>query len=114
LADHGRVVADGTSLSLAGTYAAQGAHTLALRPERLTLGPGTGRGLVAGIVELASYLGATREHLVRIGPDQRLLVRDPTAGAARLHAPGAAVTLSWDLGAERLFDSGGRAVPLRS
>jgi putative spermidine/putrescine transport system ATP-binding protein len=111
LADHGHAVADGASLSLAGAYAARGDCTLALRPERLTIGPGApGAGLIQGTVELASYLGATREHLIRIGPNQRLLIRDLTAGAARLHPPGEAVTLTWDLGAERLFDRAGRAV----
>jgi putative spermidine/putrescine transport system ATP-binding protein len=114
VADHGRAVADGTAVSLAGAYAARGECTLALRPERLMIGPGGRAGLVQGTVELASYLGATREHLVRIGPNQRLLVRDMTAGAARLHAPGEAVTLSWDVGAERLFDSAGHAVPALS
>jgi putative spermidine/putrescine transport system ATP-binding protein len=111
LADHGLAVADGASLSLAGAYTARGDCTLALRPERLTIGPGApGAGLIQGTVELASYLGATREHLVRIGPNQRLLVRDLTAGVARLHAAGEAVTLTWELGAERLFDGAGRAV----
>ena len=108
----GCATADGAMLSLAGAYPVQGACTVALRPERLAIGPGAaGRGQVQGTVELASYLGATREHLVRIGPAQRLLVRDPTAGAPTLHAADTPVTLTWDLGAERVFDAAGRAVP---
>ena len=101
----GTFAAGGAVLRLAGRYAA-GPGTLALRPERLALGaPGT--GCADGVVELASYLGATREHLVRLGPDLRVLVRDPTGGAGRLHAAGEAVAVQWDAGGERLFDQGG-------
>jgi len=61
--------ADGAAMQLAGVFAGSGRCTLALRPERLSLGPqgGQGPGTAPGVVELASYLGATREHLVRIG-----------------------------------------------
>jgi hypothetical protein len=38
------------------------------------------------------------------------VVRDATAGAGRLHAPGEQVSLQWDLGAERVFDGSGRPV----
>jgi putative spermidine/putrescine transport system ATP-binding protein len=114
LADGGSAMADGARIQLAGCYAAGGPCTIALRPERLSIGSGTpGAGAVQGTVELSSYLGATGEHLVRIGPTQRLLVRDLTAGAARLRPPGETVTLTWDLGAERLFDGAGRAVEVR-
>jgi hypothetical protein len=69
------------------------------------IGP-AGAGL-NGTVELGSYLGAVREHLVRIEPGLRLLVRDTTAGEGRLHAPGEPVSLQWDLTAERVFDEAG-------
>jgi putative spermidine/putrescine transport system ATP-binding protein len=107
LSDGKTFVVDGTALHLAAPYAANGACTLALRPERLWLeAPGvTAPGAVAGTVELASYLGPVREHLVRIGPDTRLLVRDSTAAAGRLHASGEAVSVRWDTGAERVFDA---------
>jgi len=97
----------GTALRLAGQYADAGACTLALRPERLTLDmPGvTAPGSVAGVVELASYLGPVREHLVRIGPDCKLIVRDSTAVAGRLHAPDETVSIRWDIGAERVFNA---------
>jgi len=65
-----------------------------------------GGGQADGVVELASYLGATREHLVRLGPDLAVVVRDPTGGAVRLHQAGEAVGLRWDLGAERVFGAG--------
>jgi len=104
LAD-GVVAAGGAVLRLAGRYDGAGACTLALRPERVRLAaPGTGKA--DGVVELSSYLGAVREHLVRLGPELRVLVRDPTGGGGRLHPAGEAVGLRWDLAAERVFDAG--------
>ena len=106
----GAVSAGGAVLRLAGRYGGAGGCTLALRPERLGLvAPGAGH--VDGVVELASYLGATREHLVRLGPDLQVVVRDPTGGAGRLCAAGEAVGVRWDLGAERVFDAGGAPLP---
>ena len=84
-----RGVAGGAGCRLPGTIAGAGAGTLALRPERLLWSrPARRRRGVRGTVELAAYLGAVREHLVRVGPELRLLVRDPTAAAGRLHAAG--------------------------
>jgi putative spermidine/putrescine transport system ATP-binding protein len=105
LHDGGAMTVDGAAIRLAGRYAGAGPCTLALRPERLAIGAGAGPGQVEGVVELASYLGAVREHVVRIGPEQRIVVRDPTGGAGRLHDAGETVVLSWDAGAERLFDA---------
>ena len=108
LAD-GSVRVDGAVLALAGHHRGQGACTLALRPERLSLGaPGSGN--LDGVVELASYLGPVREHLVRVGTDQRIVVRDTTAQAGALLSPGAPVGVSWDDGAERLFDATGTPI----
>ena len=107
----GTASCDGAPLQLASRYAATGAATLALRPERLSLGVMSGGGRVSGHVELAAYLGAVREHVVRIGPEQRVIVRDGTAGEAGLYPEGAAVTLHWSSDAERLFDASGAAVP---
>ena len=104
LADGNGFTIDGAAIGLAGRYPGAGPATLALRPERISL-DGGGAGHVQGVVELASYLGAVREHLVRIGAGQRIVVRDLTQGAARLHAPGEAVTLRWDIGGERVFDA---------
>ncbi len=105
----GGLSVDGALIALAGPYAASGAATLALRPERLTLGPpgGSGPGSVAGTVELASYLGPVREHLVDIGTAQRIVVRGATAQPGPLLAAGEPVTVHWDAGAERLFDAAG-------
>ena len=102
----GGVLVDGVRLDLAGRYAGNGACTLALRPERLRIN-GDGPGRVPAVVELASYLGPAREHLVRIAPDRHLLVREPTATAGRLHDAGDTVTVTWDMAAERVFDEAG-------
>jgi len=105
--------ADGAAMQLAGVFAGSGRCTLALRPERLSLGPqgGQGPGTAPGVVELASYLGATREHLVRIGTALRVVVRDTTARAAPLLSAGDPVTVHWDAGAERLFDAADAPMP---
>ncbi len=109
------VTAGGVAFHLAGRYAGTGACTLALRPERLSIAVASGMqdspGSVAGTVELASYLGAIREHLVRIGTDTRVVVRDQTTGGGRLHSVNDPVTLRWDTGAERLFDADGAPLP---
>ena len=102
----GTMTAGGATIDLAGQYAAAGACTLALRPERLRLTP-PGPGSMQGRVELASYLGPVREHLVQVGDGLRIIVRDSTAAPGPLLAPGEPVTLHWDAGAERLFDAAG-------
>ncbi len=111
-AEAGGAEAGGAALQLAGVFAGSGRCTLALRPERLSLGPqgGQGPGTAPGVVELASYLGATREHLVRIGP-VRVVVRDTTARAAPLLSAGDPVTVRWDAAAERLFDAADAPMP---
>ena len=102
----GTFAAGGAVLRLAGHYDGSGPGTLALRPERLTLAE-PGAGSVDGVVEMASYLGAVREHLVRLGPDLTVLVRDSTAGPGRLHPAGVAVGVHWDTRGERLFGPDG-------
>ena len=103
---------EAASLHLAARYAGGGACTLALRPERVRIADGSGdAGHVGGTVELASYLGPVAEHLVRIGPERHLIVRESTAGGARLHPAGASVTVAWNDDAERLFDADGAPMP---
>ena len=112
----GRFVAQGVALHLAGAYAGgAGPATLALRPERLSVvppgppgpAPGPAPGTVPGTVTLASYLGATREYLVRIGPELDLIVHDGTGRGGALPAIGTAVTVRWDEEAERVFSADG-------
>ena len=100
---------EGAAIELAGRYGGQGGCTLALRPERLRLGPagGTGPGSMPAVVELASYLGPVREHLVHVGADLRAIVRDTTARPGPLLTAGEPVTVHWDAGAERVFDAAG-------
>lgn len=102
----GRMQVDGADISLAGRHAGRGACTLALRPERLSLG-GSGPGRMEAVVELVSYLGPVREHLVRVGGGQRVVVRESTARDGALLSPGTPVTVRWDTGAERVFDASG-------
>lgn len=95
---------------LASTYAPQPACRLALRPERIVMAPSAGHAGgpgVTGTIELATYLGATSEYLVRIGPDRRLVVRS-SVGAD--HRAGERVFLRWSAQDERVFDSQDRVV----
>ena len=102
----GTLDVDGATITLASGATIPGKATLALRPERLSFdGPGTGR--VAATVELASYLGPVREHLLRIGENHRIIMRDSTARSGPLLSPGTPVTVRWNETAERLFDAAG-------
>jgi putative spermidine/putrescine transport system ATP-binding protein len=114
-------LSDGTRLELAGAcivpagrYPFSGDATLAVRPERISLGPAgdASPARVVGQVELSTYLGAVVEHSVRIGADIRVLLRGPAngVGAARRFAPGSHVALYWDLASERLFDASDHVV----
>lgn len=109
LLDGSIIASGGASMTLAGRYRAGGACTLALRPERLSIGP-SGAGGVQGRVELSAYLGAVREHLITIGEGTRLLVRDATSGQLPPLIAGESVRVRWDTDAERLFDSSGASL----
>jgi len=103
------VLEDGTPVRLAGRYAASGRCTLALRPERITIGT---EGRVPARVTLGTYLGATLEHVLTLGGETSVVVRQPTG--TDMHAPlrtsGDAVSLDWAAGAERVFDAGERPI----
>ena len=101
---------DGTAVALVGRYRVSGRCTLAIRPERIALTAEP--GLVAGRVELATYLGPVIEHVVEIAPGLRLVVRNASAGVdpASLPAAGAPVSLAWTGTGERLFDEAERPV----
>ncbi len=98
-------LADATMVALAGRYAGSGRHTLAVRPERIALSEQA--GCVRGRVELASYLGAVVEHVVSIGAQARMVVRN-VSSEARKFAVGDQVWLQWTLAGERLFDRDGQ------
>jgi hypothetical protein len=63
-------------------------------------------------VELCTWLGATVEHVVRIGPELALLARGPGIGpnAVRRYAAGERVALDWAIEDELLFDDADRPV----
>ncbi len=114
------LAAEGAELRLAGQPGvAAGAATLALRPERLRLSGGIAdaaaghEGMAGGVVELATYLGAVREHVVRVGagPGLRLVVREPTSDGGGLQAPGSTVTVRWSVEAQRLFGADDASLP---
>ncbi len=120
----GRIVAGerlaiegGRSVALAGRYEADGAGTLAIRPESIRIGPaggppGAADAQTEGTVELCTYLGAVVEHLVRLDTGQDVLVRGPGLGrdAAPRAAVGSRVSLHWPAAEERLFDGHDRAL----
>jgi putative spermidine/putrescine transport system ATP-binding protein len=72
----------------------EGSATLALRPERVLLGP-PGQGPLEGTVADASFLGDQVIYTVTLGDDRRIVVKERNAGGGALRAPGSAVGLSW-------------------
>ncbi len=107
LDDAGLLLAGEVRVGLAGRYAARGAATLAVRPERITLIPPDGQARLRGRIELSTYLGPVVEHVVALGPAERVVVRNASSGAgqARVHEIGETVELAWDQAGERLFDA---------
>ncbi|HTC09127.1 MAG TPA: ABC transporter ATP-binding protein [Acetobacteraceae bacterium] len=105
------VLENGASVALVGRYHAAGSATLAVRPDSIRLGlAGAPRARVEGAVELCTWLGATVEHVVRIGPELTVLVRGPGLGpdAIQRHAAGTRVALDWAAEDEFLFDGDDR------
>jgi putative spermidine/putrescine transport system ATP-binding protein len=119
---HGRIDTEshlvlpaGPAVGLAGRYRVAGTGSLAVRPDSIRLGPaGTTSARVEGTVELCTWLGATVEHVVRIGPEITLLARGPGLGpdAVSRHAAGTRVALDWAADDEFLFDGDDRPVPV--
>jgi len=71
------------------------AAQVALRPERIALGPAGGDGF-AGVIRQVSYLGERAQVIVDTASCGELLVSRPTWKAAIHPDPGLPVTLSWD------------------
>jgi putative spermidine/putrescine transport system ATP-binding protein len=73
-------------------------RTLALRPERLSIGttpvPDAGNCL-PGTVEFASYLGGILEYYVRVSPQDRLMVQAPNKFTEPAYAVGDHIYLHW-------------------
>ena len=66
---------------------------LCVRPEAITLRPGSGEGAIAGQIEQAAFLGTTIQYLVRTAGGEPLTVLAPKAGGKL--PVGADVALSW-------------------
>jgi putative spermidine/putrescine transport system ATP-binding protein len=98
------------SIDLAGRYDRAGSATLALRPERIALAQ---TGQARARVLLATYMGATVEHVVALDAQTQLLVRGPSSGpgATRRLAAGESVALSWPAASECLFDDADHPIP---
>jgi putative spermidine/putrescine transport system ATP-binding protein len=97
-------------IQLAAAYPAAGVATLAVRPDSIRLDAPGRTGRVEGTVELCSWLGATVEHVVRLGPEVAMLARGPGLGpdATPRQPAGTRVTLHWSAEDEFLFDAGDR------
>src|SRR5580658_3140315 len=107
------VLTDGPPIALAGGYRHDGEATIAIRPDSIRLGAqGQSHARTEGTVELCSWLGATVEHLVRLGPDVTILARGTGLGpdAVERHPAGTRVTLHWSRDDEFVFDAGDRPI----
>jgi putative spermidine/putrescine transport system ATP-binding protein len=85
-------------LTLFCNAAAAGPATLALRPERIILGPAQNGGMdnhLPGVVEFVSYLGATVDVHVRISPKERVLVQLSNRADGSIWKVGDNVDVGW-------------------
>jgi len=97
-------------LSLACSGGIPGEGVLALRPERLQIGPATPSGPLAGLdnrlpgtVEFVSYLGAQIDIHVRLSPADRLVVQIANREGGFQPAIGQAVEVGWPAAAGLVF-----------
>ncbi len=87
-----------------------GPGVLALRPERLEIGPAPLSGLdnsLPGTVEFVSYLGAASDVHVRLSPSDRVIVQVANRGDGFAPDVGASVHVGWTAAAARLFAADG-------
>ncbi|BAM91403.1 putative sperimidine/putrescine transport protein, ABC superfamily [Bradyrhizobium oligotrophicum S58] len=103
--DHsvGIAVGNGLVLALPAAAAIAGSEvvSVALRPEKIGVSPGStpdvrSTGVSArGTVESTNFLGGAVLYRIVLDGGQRVLAQQPNSGAGPLHAPGHAVTLGW-------------------
>jgi putative spermidine/putrescine transport system ATP-binding protein len=76
---------------------ASGPAIMALRPERLVLGPGAAglENRISGTVELVSYLGASIDVHVRVSSVDRVVVSQPNRADAKLPREGDKIDVGW-------------------
>jgi len=94
----------GLEIAVAGPAAQQ--RLLAVRPERIRLGPANGAAnRFPATVEFVSYLGATTEYVVRLASGDLLAVEthNTRADGAAIIEVGSAIEVSWDPDASQLI-----------
>jgi putative spermidine/putrescine transport system ATP-binding protein len=87
------------------TEGVTGPASLALRPERLTIGAGGLDNQLPGVAEFVSYLGAVLEARVRLSPEDRVVVQLPNRGGVPPLAVGESVEIGWPREAGLVFAS---------
>jgi putative spermidine/putrescine transport system ATP-binding protein len=101
--EHGRFETAGGLKLKAATEGVLGPASLALRPERLTIGQGGLENQLPGVVEFVSYLGAVLEARVRLSPEDRVLVQVPNRGGVPPLVVGQGVDIGWPREAGLVF-----------
>ncbi len=102
----GRFRSDG-GLNLACIGGQAGRAVLALRPERVEIGPQQRSGLdnsLPGTVEFVSYLGASIDVHVRLSPDDRLVVQTANREGGFTPDVGQPVHVGWPASAGQVFN----------
>jgi putative spermidine/putrescine transport system ATP-binding protein len=96
----GRFQTDG-GISIACLDGALGPGVIALRPERLVLGPASAglENRVSGTVELVSYLGSSIDVHVRVSPADRVVVSQPNRADSALPKEGDRIDVGWSASA---------------
>jgi putative spermidine/putrescine transport system ATP-binding protein len=108
--ESGRFRTEG-GLTIACRDGVPGPAVLALRPERLVLGPAAA-GLanrVSGTVELVSYLGSSLDVHVRVSPADRVIVSQPNRADATLPKEGDTIEVGWPAAAAVVLPAAGGA-----
>jgi putative spermidine/putrescine transport system ATP-binding protein len=99
-------------VSIACANGALGPGVIALRPERLVLGPAAAAmdNRFGGKVELVSYLGASADVHVRVSRADRIIVSQPNRTADALPKEGDDIDVGWPSTAAIILpDEGARA-----
>ena len=103
----GLAVGSGLVLTLPKAVATAGNEaglSVALRPEKIVVSPSSGADggsagrSARGTVESTNFLGGAVLYRIVLEDGQRVLAQQPNSGAGPFHAPGQAVTLSWQPG----------------
>ena len=106
IAAPGRFLSDG-GLNLACIGGQAGRAVLALRPERVEIGPQARSGLdnsLPGTVEFVSYLGSLIDIHVRLSPNDRLVVQTANREGGFTPDVGQPVHVGWPASAGQVFN----------